>query len=93
MEIYNNGKLVMKLQRFFVKKDNSFFLSLRGINICQEGNDIFVDEIYMPLITFSVQGHLILIDIAKPNSHFLTIALYGRFPFIHISSGKAEFEG
>ena len=53
---------------------------------------IFVDEIYMPLFTFSIQGHLIFIDLAKPNGNFLTVILYDKFPFIHIGSGKAEFE-
>ena len=92
MEIYNDGKLVKKLQRFFVKKDNSYFLALRGINICEDGMGIFLDEIYMPLFTFSIQGHLIFIDLAKPNGNFLTVILYDKFPFIHIGSGKAEFE-
>ena len=92
LEIYNNGKLIKKLQRFLLTREGSFFLFLRGINICEDGMGIFVDELLIPLITIKRQGHLVFIDIAKRDGNFLTIVLFNRFPFVYIGSGNAEFE-
>ena len=91
MEIYSKGKLVKKMKRFFVKKDNSFFVSLRGINIEGEGDTIYVDELYMPLLTVKLEGSMLFIDIAKPDGSFLTIIFSKVFPYVYIGGGNASF--
>ena len=92
MDIYSEGKLVEKLEQFALKRDNSFLLFLRGINICEDGKGIFVDALMMPVITFKKDGNLIFIDIAKLDGNFTTIVLYPKFPFVYIGNGKAEFK-
>ena len=92
-EIYFKGKLIDRLHKFFIKKDNTLFQWLRGVNVeGGENGDIYVDPIYMPLLTVKLEGRILFIDLARKDGNFLTIVLYPRFPFIWIGDGQAEMK-
>jgi hypothetical protein len=76
-------------QDFILRRGDSYFMRLHGVNVNVQDGTVYVEPVYLPLLTISNDDGQLFIQVNTGKQDFVCIYLTRYFPFVTVFQSHA----